>query len=316
MKKLRVFQKVNQRKTVQVFPKGGTGTVFLLFLFLPCLISFLFGNGHKEDEASALVTHLQTGNIPVVNQTMLGREEIPLEIYVADKLARCMDEAYEIEALKAQAVLIRTNLIKEGGESIYVEDDLYGDKEIPLSCYQAAAETKGLILEYKGKPVYAPYFKSSSGYTREAKESLPGEEHSYLTGVPCGKDYLACGYHTTVIYGKETFEDLWKQLMKLPKKEQKEEDFTCIRDSAGYVLEMNYGGEWAVGEEIRYLYHLPSADFRVFWEGREIVFEVTGQGHGFGMSQFTANEMAKEGQDFLAILNYFFKETELTKIER
>ena len=37
-------------------------------------------------------------------------------------------------------------------------------------------------------------------------------------------------------------------------------------------------------------------------------------GHGLGMSQYTANEMAKEGHDASAILEYFFEGTELKEV--
>ena len=37
-----------------------------------------------------------------------------------------------------------------------------------------------------------------------------------------------------------------------------------------------------------------------------------GKGHGLGMSQWTANEMAKEGKTFEEILQNFFEGTNLT----
>ena len=36
-----------------------------------------------------------------------------------------------------------------------------------------------------------------------------------------------------------------------------------------------------------------------------------GNGHGLGMSQWTANEMAKEGKTYEEILQFFFEGTEL-----
>lgn len=332
MKKLRVFQKVNQRKAVQVLSVKGICTVFLVFLLLPYVVSALWGNRAGEKETSALQMRLQTGIYTVINQTALGKEEIPLELYVADKLSRCMEVSYEKEALKAQAVLIRTNLVKEAKTDIYIADEDYGKDAVPDICKVAAAETKGMILEYEGEPVYGAYFKSSSGYTRSGSESLPYKEYPYLVSVPCGKDYLAEKYYSTVTYSIENFDRMWQQIPKLSDAEQKQfadrieeiedsenaenEKFIYIRDSAGYVSAIGYGGEWVSGEEMRYTYLLASADFYILEEGNELVIEATGEGHGFGMSQFGANEMAKEGNDFLSILNYFFEKTELTKIER
>ena len=39
----------------------------------------------------------------------------------------------------------------------------------------------------------------------------------------------------------------------------------------------------------------------------------TGKGHGLGMSQWTANEMAKEGKDYEEILKFFYEGTELNR---
>lgn len=332
MKKLRVFQKVNQRRTVRMFSLKGICTVLLLLLFLPYIISVLCGNQTDTKEGDSLDLQLHTSVFTVVNRTSLGTEEIPLEVYVADKLSRCMDATYEMEALKAQAVLIRTNLIEGEKNKIDVEDYAYGRNEISKVHLQAAAETKGMILTYEGKPIYGAYFKSSAGCTREGLTDLTYKEHPYLVSVSCGKDYMAEGYFSGVSYSKEQFACLWQQVPKLSAKQQKklidanslksvmedagETEFSYIRDSAGYVLAIGYEGEWASGEEMRYTFLLASANFQIIDKENTFFIEVTGEGHGFGMSQFTANQMAKEGKDFLSVLTYFFEGTELAKIER
>lgn len=326
MNKLRVFQKVNQRRTVQMRSLRGSCTVFLLFFFLPYLLSVLWGNQQSAQEASTLDKRLQSGDKKVINQTALGREEIPLEIYVADKLARSMNADSEKEALKAQAVLIRTNLVRGSGKDIYVEDEEYGITGIKTIYREAVAETKGMILVYEGEPVYGAYFRSSAGSSRNASESMLYQAYPYLNGVPCSKDYLAEGSISVVSYSKENFWRLWEQIPRLSGEKIKElsglvtenqsEDFCYIRDSAGYVTALGYRGEWAEGETVRYALSLSSSNFQITEEENQFVLEVTGEGHGFGMSQFTANEMAKEGKDFLSVINYFFQGTELTKIER
>lgn len=62
-------------------------------------------------------------------------------------------------------------------------------------------------------------------------------------------------------------------------------------------------------------YGLSSADFQIEKENQKITFLVHGKGHGMGMSQFAANEMAKKGDDYTEILNYFFKEATISKFE-
>ncbi len=322
MSKLRVFQNVYQKRTVQEFLRKHSCTVLLLLFFLPCIISLLLGSKPSREESPDIrpEEQLVSGNVVVRNQTELGKEDIPLEMYVADKLARTMDQSYEKEALKAQAVLLRTNLLGDGENIIITEDSLYGKTVVSDVHWQAVSETKGMVLEYENKPIYGAFFKAGSGYTRNVDESGLKGQYPYLTGVPCGRDFMAENYYSAITYTREGFEELWKQIPKLPYEETmgegtKENDFIYIRDSAGYVVYFSYKGEWVAGEEFRYALAISSSDFWIKEEGKDLIFEVTGEGHGFGMSQFTANEMAKEGEDFLNILEYFFEGTSLVKVK-
>ena len=43
------------------------------------------------------------------------------------------------------------------------------------------------------------------------------------------------------------------------------------------------------------------------FDGEKFTFEVTGYGHGVGMSQFGANTMAKQGSDYKEILEWYYK---------
>jgi stage II sporulation protein D len=59
---------------------------------------------------------------------------------------------------------------------------------------------------------------------------------------------------------------------------------------------------------------LPSAYFTMeVNQGKDITLTGSGYGHGVGMSQNAANEMAKEGYSYEEILNYFFRDIEFCK---
>ena len=53
---------------------------------------------------------------------------------------------------------------------------------------------------------------------------------------------------------------------------------------------------------------LPSAFFTVGRDGDAFVLSGGGYGHGIGMSQNGANEMAKKGKDYIEILSLFFSD--------
>ena len=325
MNKLRVFQNVCKRRKPY-----GYGGLLLFFILLPVIITGLFGNrGQTEGEAKTrmVVEQLMEGHYTVINETALGREEIPLELYVADKLMRTMGEDYEEEALKALAVLLRAELIPDEGMSIAVADNEYGKVKTGKACLMAVAQTRGIYPEYNGKPIYGAYCEVSNGHTRTASELLQTQEYPYLAGVACERDFLSPEYAKTILLREKEFEAVFENIEKTEVKEETvrkagennryetKENLDVIRDSAGYVLFIRYGGEWAEGEAVRYALELPSASFEITEKNEEMLFQCKGAGHGLGMSLFGANEMALKGKDYIEILQYFFKGITLTKID-
>ena len=134
-------------------------------------------------------------------------------------------------------------------------------------------------------------------------------------------------YAKTISVGKKEFEVAFEQISKTVveeenlkdigenRKHESKEGMDIIRDSAGYVLFIRYLDAWAEGEALRYALNLPSASFEIEEDSDEILFRCKGAGHGLGLSQFGANEMALDGKDYIEILNYFFQGITLTKIE-
>ena len=67
------------------------------------------------------------------------------------------------------------------------------------------------------------------------------------------------------------------------------------------VLSISIGGVTVKGTQVRSLFALRSAAFTVAAEDGNIVFHVTGYGHGVGMSQYGANTMAQQGKTYLDV---------------
>lgn len=341
MNKLRVFQNVknkscrstsgsfSSKNRIRISVKN-LGTVLLLLLIIPYIITSLFGNMRGESADAGIdemvKEQLKDSSYTVMNKTAVGLERIPLEIYTADLLSRTMGEEYEMEALKAQAVLIRTNLISQSDKEIAAADEQYGNKNVPQEYYRAVSETRGIYLEYEGKPAYGAYFFVSNGKTRSAKEVLKTDEYPYLSEVVCGRDFLSENYLNEMEYSVEEFERVWdrmdsqkddevQEFMNGSEVEDEQTGMTIIRDHAGYSLFLKYREKWISCEELRYELNLPSSAFEVKKENEILIFTVKGAGHGLGMSQFAANEMAAEGSEYPEILKYFFPGTALTKAE-
>lgn len=309
---------------------------FLLFVFLlPYVCACLWGHtGEETKEALAdrkLRKETQAAVPYWVEVTMeWGSWELPAEEYLVYRLAEVMQGDYEKEALKAQAVLLRTELVQsyqtQKNLRIQMEDTgfirFYHDNSIEgLEQYQEAVEeTRGLYLCYQGQPVQASYFKVSNGQTRDAKEVWHTDKCPYLTEVACEQDRASVEWSSTVVIDR----DEYLQHLRTITGETYSEDALWdegqfIYDKAGYVTEVLYTeGEKETeidGETFRHLFGLQSASFEMEKNEQQIVFHVTGVGHGFGMSQYGANCKALNGELYDQILKCFFPETELAKFE-
>ena len=253
------------------------GCWLLIIVLLPYIIT-VFLNGPKVITASK------------ADETMVKIKKngkMPVEEYCIGVLARDMPADYEKEALNAQAVLIRTEV------------------------YRMIQEAAGQVLFYGKDLAMTPFFNLSNGYTRDAKEVLGKEEYPYLKIVECPGDVNAENEIQTVILEV--------------KSEQKGENegTTGIEtmdveiqetDSVGYVLKIRVGDKVMSGEEFRNKYQLASSCFTLQPYNGKLRVTTRGAGHGIGMSQYTANEMAKKKQGYRKILKYFFKGTDIKEV--
>lgn len=322
-----VLKRTNKREA------GG----FLLFVFLlPYVCASLWGHVGEETgkirQYEAAGGEGQSADYRIQVRMEWGVWEIPLEEYLIYKLSSVMPKDYEKEALKAQAVLLRTEAAQELREqenhNLQLDGDGLGkwyEEDAASEEYrvwrEAVEETAGLYLCYQGEPIQASYFKVSNGQTREAAQVWNTDSLPYLAGISCAQDKAAIDYSSTVKMTKSNYlrilqeqtggdlseEELWK-------------DAQIDYDSAGYVTNVSFSAEGKEtveidGETFRYLFDLPSASFTIEQEKTQIFFRVKGVGHGFGMSQYGANCMALNGDTYDEILQKFFSGTELAKFE-
>ena len=151
------------------------------------------------------------------------------------------------------------------------------------------------------------WFFVGNGMTRSSKEAL-GEDIPWLQQVESKWDPESENYQTEVVMTK-------KQMIRLLKQDCP--DFVCTPDSlamnceitsvdsAGYVLELQVGNQMISGEEFRYALNLPSACFKIAFEGKQVRLTVSGQGNGLGFDQYGANSQAKEGKNYEQLLEYY-----------
>ena len=258
--------------------------ILIIIVLLPYIIT-VFMNG---------------GNVDKSRETD-GKTEL-LKAHCIGVLAKEVSSDYEEEMLKAQALLVRTTVYKqveELGTAIFEQEGFGDHDQIDASWYRKLEkiwdDTEGEVIMYQGKLALVPFHQVSNGKTRNGKEVLGSEDYPYLQIRECPKDVAA--------------------------DKQMESKFIAVKgakvisvDSAGYVLSVDVGGGTVNGENFRNTYGLTSACFELQEFEANTRVTTKGVGHGLGLSQYTANEMAKEGQGYKEILQYFFVGTEVKEV--
>lgn len=75
---------------------------------------------------------------------------------------------------------------------------------------------------------------------------------------------------------------------------------------------MRIGETICTGDQFRDALKLPSSSFSFYESPHGLKIATVGKGHGFGMSQWTAQEMAKDGKIMKRSCNIFMKEQNYT----
>ena len=70
------------------------------------------------------------------------------------------------------------------------------------------------------------------------------------------------------------------------------------------------GDEMLQGESVRTLLHLPSSCFYVDDSEEILRITVKGNGHGFGISLYTADRMIREGMSWEEVIQKFYENAE------
>ncbi len=301
---------------------------FLLFVFLlPYVCACLWG--HVGEEADLLKGNKKEDGYLVETVVEWGVWELTLEEYLTYRLCLVMPEDYGMEARKAQAVLLRTEMAalyaEQGEKKVIVDGDglakfykeAAGQEEFLKKSRQAVRETAGKILTYKGDPARASYFRVSNGSTRDAGD----EDCPYLSAVSCEQDREAPDCHSVVRVDRERYLEKLRSVLEGDFEEQKLwEEGKFSFDGEGYMTSVSYidvdgEAERLDGETFRHLFGLASASFEMEREEEQALFHVTGVGHGYGMSQYAAARMAENGESYREILAAFFFQTELANFE-
>ena len=281
--------------------------------------------------------------------------ELPLEEYLCKVVPSEMPASYEPEALKAQAVCARSYACRQMSSYAYPEYEAHVNDSTDYQVYNnslpqesasaAVRETQGQVLMYQGQIAVTYYYSTSCGRTTDmgAWGSDVNEGNAYLRSVSvCDEngDYERnlpwyrwtaeipvsvlsdlIGINTGVDVGnlsslevtKRGAGDVALQIVASGDKGSvtvdTENKIRRALGGRGYTIMKNDG---TVVDSAPLL---PSAFFSVEKSGETFIVKGGGFGHGIGMSQNGANEMAKQGKAYQEILGLFYPGTAIEKLE-
>ncbi len=262
------------------------------------------------------------------NGLFLIVNDLDIEDYLLGVVSSEIPPGWQFEALKAQAVAARTYALYQkrmAGHKPYhilatVNSQVYAGSrcERPRGA-QAVRETKGLVIVYHGDIIPAFYHSSCGGHTEDASE-LWGIDAPYLKGVDCDcQEISRYGLWEKRIGKVQLIKALRRQGYRInnilgmsiegitPAGRVRE---IAVRSSSGGNLIVPAESlRAALGNDL-----VPSVFFELEWEGNEAVFSGRGAGHGVGLCQWGAEEMAEKGYTFRSILSHYYPGTSLKQL--
>jgi stage II sporulation protein D len=247
---------------------------------------------------------------------------VSLEPYVASAIASETPADWPLEALKAQAVVARTYALHErerrNGEPFDLEASVisqrYGVGSVPEGASAAARATEGEYLAYGGAPILAAFHSSSGGTTASAEE-VWGEAVPYLRSVSSPDDAAPDYFWSYEI----SLSDLGSALREAGYSPGSLAEVRVTdRSDSGRVERIQLGSVLLSGRDLRELLGgraLRSALFDARVEDGSVRFLGSGSGHGVGLCQWGASELARRGSSYRGILAHYYPGSDLRRVQ-
>lgn len=309
--------------------------LFCLLFILPLATVTVIHQEKKNERNPESIEILPPGKIDgeetIRVLTDAGVKKMSMSEYLQGVVRAEMPASFQQEALCAQAVTARTYTLykiatgSNHGTAADVCTDhtccqAYLDKSAAkqnwgknATVYEqkienAVAATDGETILYQNSPILAVFHSSSAGRTKGSGEVWT-QDLPYLKSVSSpekGKEIP--NYYSRVTYTPSEFRKKFTAAYPKAKFSNNPSGWISnLQTTEGHnVKSVTIGGISISGARARKLFGLRSATFEPEVKDGRIVFYVTGYGHGVGMSQYGANELAKEGKDWKEIIRHYY----------
>ena len=276
----------------------------------------------KETEKSEVVSVFLTS----ANKTV----DVGTFDYIVGAVAAEMPASFEIEALKAQAVACYSYMlwVKQNSDNAeyditsnpathqgyLTEDEMkikWGEKyeSYKDKIEEAVSAVSGKYMTYDGEVIMALFHAISPGKTQNSDEvwesPLP-----YIKSKNAPGDSLSPDFDSVVTVPCKKIREVFS--LKSDIKNSEIIDIFTLSDSS-YIKEIPLSTDTVSAGDIASKLSLKSPYFTAEYKEGNYIFKVKGYGHGLGMSQYSADYMARQGSTYEEILRHFYSGIEIVQ---
>jgi len=261
--------------------------------------------------------------LEVENNALLIKNLVNIDSYLAGVVEAEAGPNAPYEFYKTQAIISRTYLyehIHREGSSYKIGDDVnfqvYKGMSVQNpSIKQAVIHSRGLVIVDSLNQLITAVFHSNSGGTTANSEDVWLTSRSYLkqTDDPFSLNQRNSQWRDSV--KTEEWLDYFAQQGFDINHDSVKNDVTNITQS-NRIKYIKFDNDTLHCKRVRSKFKLRSAWFTAKLNGNFVVLEGRGYGHGVGLSQEGAMQMARQNYSFLDIINYYYKNVKVIHISK
>lgn len=266
----------------------------------------------KRNYRGSISFRVNNGKLDIINN-------VQLDDYLRGVLPKEMSPEFPMESLKAQALCSRSFAINNFNKYIkkgYNLDDttnsqVYYGKDVEEKSTDKAVETTlGEVIKYDGKIAETIFCASSGGYTVSSADAWGGNAVPYL--ISKEDPYSTHPWEYTLKDSdlkKLNLSDVFGVNLDSMNTSNRVNSIS-FSTSKGDITMKAKDFRQKIGNT-----RIKSTLFDIACDNNKIVVKGKGYGHGVGMSQYGAVEMAKKGNNYKDIIGFYFPGTNIEKIK-
>ncbi len=296
-----------------------------------CMLTNSGGEAQKPEIPGKL--ELDEDGVPQIRVYNLNSEEssvMDIETYVAGVLAGEMRNDWPTEALKAQAILARTFVLKfiETKDSKYDGADVstdvseaqaYAAELVNERVKAAVSDTLGLVVSSDGELANTWFHAHSGGMTELPSVGLGYKEDPQYTRSVKSNESERAPESVKNWTAEFTAEEIAKACADVGVKVTTVESVEMgEKGKSGRAINFTVNGKNVSAPELRIALGADKLKSTLISdmtsEDNSFTFTGKGFGHGVGMSQWGAYQMAEDGKNAEQIIEHYFKNVDVVKL--